>query len=145
MILDLDLSNISASDRVPFCQYLVRIIYKLIIEHYRADRGYRLEEYINDQKLIKWLYDRDKYITVRELYELAGSNLEIDPRSTTHFTIKISTTENIPESYTLVYNIVSLLEYGALGIRGYGLITKIMQTIATNLDTYYEMFKLNLS
>lgn len=141
MILILDLVDVDKNLREPFCNYLIENIQKQIINQYDKDKATKLEDYINSNKIIRWQYNINKYISVYDLYKLYAFNLHLDKENDAKFIIGIDENINIPDAYTRLRSIIALLEYGSLSVRKYGLISDIYSNIVKDIDTYYNMFK----
>ncbi len=145
MELELDLRNIPENQRLPFCEYIINKLSETITNLGDLSKFKVMEKYINDNNYIAWIAKKNDYITVSDLYRLAVSNLEIKDRDKVKYQISINTNENIPNSYTSIISIISLLEYGTLSMRKIGLLTEYMKDIADNLDYYYDEFLLGVS
>lgn len=139
MDMVLDLSNVPREYHKKFCKYIIEQI-KLGLEFdYKSNKAKRIEDYINNNKLIDWQY-RDQFISVYDLYRLAVNNLDIKVITPDKYLIKVNQYENIPNSYTNLHDIISLLEYGSLSVNRYGLLGNIFSIIADNLSDYYKRF-----
>lgn len=140
MELNLDLSDIIEDDRLPFCEYIEKILRKLIYESGEQLRYTDMEIYIRDNNIIKWIGNPKQIISVYDLYRLAVDNLKIKEINKDNYQIRADNNVNIPFAYTNLYSIISLLEYGTLSIRKCGTLTSIMELIADNLTNYYNQF-----
>ena len=140
MELELDLRNIPENQRLPFCNYIINVLEEIFTNLGDLPRFSLMEKYINDNHYINWQAKKNDYISVSDLYRLATTHLEIKNRDKTIYKISINPNENIPNSYTTILPIISLLEYGTLSIKKIGLLTKYMEDIANNLDYYYDEF-----
>lgn len=139
MDMILDLSNVPKEYHEKFCKYIIEQI-KLGLEiDYKSNKAKVIEDYINNNKLIDWQY-KDQFISVYDLYRLAVNNLDIKVVTPNKYLIKVNQYENIPNSYTNLHDIISLLEYGSLSVKRYGLLANIFSIIADNLSDYYKRF-----
>ena len=141
MILTIDLSDIEKDYQIPFCKYLINKIQESIMLEYDKRKAIALENYINSG-VIKWQYNSNKYISVLDLYRLYATNLQVTNENNAKFSIRIDENINIPDSYTNLFSIISLLEYGTLSVRKYGLIDKIYSIMVKHIDEYYRQFRL---
>lgn len=140
MELNLNLEYLPEDERKPFCEYIIEQIKTLIGQSREQSRYKAMEEYLYSNKLIDWVQNNNQYISVYDLYRLAANNLKIKEIDKENYEISINPNENIPNSYTILYSIISLLEYGTLSIRKCGTFTETLEFIAKNLDTYYQKF-----
>lgn len=140
MELNLDLENVPEEYRKIFCEYIIKQIQELIIQSKEQTRYKAMEDYLYDNQLIDWLQNRNQYISVYELYRLASNNLKIKEIDKENYEIYIDPNVNIPNSYTTLYSIISLLEYGTLSIRKCGTLSETLEFVIKNLDTYYQKF-----
>jgi len=143
MNLELDLENVESKDRVPFVNYIIKQIQKEVLNQFDERKVYKLENYINSNKIIDFIL-RDKYIKVRDIYLTAVYNLIIEELDEDIFNIIVNRNINVPDSNSLLISLLKLLEYGNLSVNKYGLLTKIMQDIADNIDTYFNKYKLGV-
>ena len=140
MELNLDLENVPEEYRKIFCEYIIKQIQELIVQSKEQTRYKAMEDYLYDNQLIDWLQNRNQYISVYELYRLASNNLKIKEIDKENYEIYIDPNVNIPNSYTTLYSIISLLEYGTLSIRKCGTLSETLEFVIKNLDTYYQKF-----
>lgn len=140
MELNLDLENVPEEYRKIFCEYIIKQIQELIVQSKEQTRYKAMEDYLYDNQLIDWLQNRNQYISVYELYRLASNNLKIKEIDKENYEIYIDPNVNIPNSYTTLYSIISLLEYGTLSIRKCGTLSETLEFVVKNLDTYYQKF-----
>lgn len=140
MELNLDLENAPEEYRKIFCEYIIKQIQELIVQSKEQTRYKAMEDYLYDNQLIDWLQNRNQYISVYELYRLASNNLKIKEIDKENYEIYIDPNVNIPNSYTALYSIISLLEYGTLSIRKCGTLSETLEFVIKNLDTYYQKF-----
>ena len=142
MDLRLDLKNVYPEKRKTFCEYLIEQLKTLVESSGELPQYSKMEEYINTSNIIDWITDKNNFISVYDLYRLAVNNMIIKKIDETNYDIVINTNENIPNSYTLLYPIISLLEFGTLSIRKCGTLTKYTDYISNNIDYYYQQFLL---
>ena len=140
MELNLDLENVPEEYRKLFCEYIIKQIQELIVQSKEQTRYKAVEDYLYDNQLIDWLQNRNQYISAYELYRLASNNLKIKEIDKENYEIYIDPNVNIPNSYTTLYSIISLLEYGTLSIRKCGTLSETLEFVIKNLDTYYQKF-----
>lgn len=143
MNLELDLENVESKDRIPFVNYIIKQIQKEVLNQFDERKVYKLENYINSNKIIDFIL-RDKYIKVRDIYLTAVYNLIIEELDEDIFNIIVNRNINVPDSNSLLISLLKLLEYGNLSVNKYGLLTKVMQDIADNIDTYFNKYKLGV-
>lgn len=141
MNLILHLDNVQPKNRLPFVQYIVSNLQYKLSQVGNLSKYERMEAYINSG-LIKWFYNKPQYITVYNIYRLAGENLKIRELDSNTYEIYVDENINIPNSYTSLYSIISLLEYGTLSLNKVATLSNQMQFIADNLDTYYNHYML---
>lgn len=142
MRLELDLTAAIEDYREDFCKYIINVLSEMITQMGDLPQYKALEEYINGNGLIDWQTNGVGYISVFDIYRLATAHLEIKQIDENTYLIQVDENENIPNSYTILNSIVSLLEYGTLSIQKCGMLSKCMHTIAENLTTYYQTFLL---
>ena len=140
MELNLDLENVPEEYRKIFCEYIIKQIQELIVQSKEQTRYKAMEDYLYDNQLIDWLQNRNQYISVYELYRLASNNLKVKEIDKENYELYIDPNVNIPNSYTTLYSIISLLEYGTLSIRKCGTLSETLEFVIKNLDTYYQKF-----
>lgn len=140
MELNLDLENAPEEYRKIFCEYIIKQIQELIVQSKEQTRYKAMEDYLYDNQLIDWLQNRNQYISVYELYRLASNNLKVKEIDKENYELYIDPNVNIPNSYTTLYSIISLLEYGTLSIRKCGTLSETLEFVIKNLDTYYQKF-----
>lgn len=140
MELKLDLINVPKEFRLDFCNYLIIQIKNNIYETNEQSRYNNMEKYINSNNLISWITNKNQFISVYDLYKLGVNNLKIRQVDEDKYEIYIDQNENIPNSYTNLYSIISLLEYGTLSVQKCGTLTKTVGFIIDKLDTYYNKF-----
>ena len=143
MNLELDLENVESKDRIPFVNYMIKQIQKEVLNQFDERKIYKLENYINSNKIIDFIL-KDKYIKVRDIYLTAVYNLTIEELDEDIFNIIVNRNINIPDSNSSLISLLKLLEYGNLSVNKYGLLTKVMQDIADNIDTYFNKYKLGV-
>lgn len=143
MNLELDLENIEYKDRIPFVNYIIKQIQKEVLNQFDERKVYKLENYINSNKIIDFIL-KDRYIKVRDIYLTAVYNLIIEELDEDIFNIIVNRNINVPDSNSLLISLLKLLEYGNLSVNKYGLLTKVMQDIADNIDTYFNKYKLGV-
>lgn len=141
MNLILHLENVEESRRKPFSEYVLSNLQYKLSQVGNLSKYNKMENYINSG-LIIWLYNKPQYISVYNIYRLAGENLRIRQLDPATYEIYVDENINIPDSYTSLYSIVSLLEYGTLSIPKVATLSTQMQFIADNLDTYYNHYML---
>lgn len=141
MNLILHLQNVQESRRKSFSEYILSNLQYKLSQVGNLSKYQRMEKYINSG-LILWLYNKPQYISVYNIYRLAGENLKIRHLDPNSYEIYVDENINIPDSYTTLYSIVSLLEYGTLSISKVATLSTQMQFIADNLDTYYNHYML---
>lgn len=140
MELELNLSTINAEERLSFCNYLIQQL-SIILNNLGEQPSYeKMEEYINNNNIINWQIKNNNYISVYDLYRLAVNNLEITNSDEIIFSIHVNPNVNIPNSYTRLHSIISLLEFGTLSVKKCGVLGKYMGLIAKDLDIYYKSF-----
>lgn len=137
MIMNLILDAIPKKEQEDFCQYIIEELRKLVLNKYDKDRAKLIEEYINKSNIIKQRINKKEYFSVYDLYRLALQALEVKLIKNNIYQIKINNQIVIPNSYTNLYSIISLLEFGTLSVRKYGLLSECMEAITNNLTTYY--------
>lgn len=142
MNLILDLSNIAEDLRLPFCNYVLDIIKQEILNKYNEQKTINLENYINENNIIKWQYNKDQYIKVLDIYRLLIDHFIIKKLTRTKFEIKIDENTNIPLSYSRLYDIIRLCELGTLSVRKYPLLSDILDFISKNINTLYSKFRI---
>ena len=140
MELNLYLENVPEEYRKIFCEYIIKQIQELIVQSKEQTRYKAMEAYLYDNQLIDWLQNRNQYISVYELYRLASNNLKVKEIDKENYETYIDPNVNIPNSYTTLYSIISLLEYGTLSIRKCGTLSETLEFVIKNLDTYYQKF-----
>lgn len=143
MNLELDLENIEYKDRISFVNYIIKQIQKEVLNQFDERKVYKLENYINSNKIIDFIL-KDRYIKVRDIYLTAVYNLIIEELDEDIFNIIVNRNINVPDSNSLLISLLKLLEYGNLSVNKYGLLTKVMQDIADNIDTYFNKYKLGV-
>lgn len=143
MNLELDLENIESKDKIPFVNYIIKMIQKEVLNQFDERKVHKLENYINSNKIIDFIL-KDKYIKVRDIYLTAVYNLTIEELDEDIFNIIVNRNINIPDSNSSLISLLKLLEYGNLSVNKYGLLTKVMQDIADNIDTYFNKYKLGV-
>lgn len=142
MELNLTLTGLELKDRIPFCIYIIEQLNDIFESCYDTRKASKLEEFINKNKVIKWQIPIEKYISVYNIYKLVFNYLYIKTLDNNTFTISFDRNINIPQAYTKLYNIVSLLEFGNLSVHRYGLLNRCMKTIVDNLKLYYSKYML---
>ena len=140
MELDLNLTHVIENLRESFCQYLIDKLQEIIVKLGNQSRYIAMEKYINDNGLVNWIANKNNYITVYDLYRLAVSNLKVKQIDEVNYEIYLDPNQNIPNSYTTLYPIISLLEYGTLSVRKCEILTKCMNMIVESIDIYYSEF-----
>lgn len=139
MNLVLNLYNIEKNYQIPFCKYLIEKIKKIIEFDINFSNYKKLENYINKNNIIQYQV-RNQPINIYDLYRLAVNNLKIVKKDINVFEIKLDNCINIPNSYTKLYSIISLCEYGTLSIKGKSILNNLFIKIADNLTTYFNIF-----
>lgn len=142
MDLQLDLRNVYPDKRKAFCGYLIDKLKSLIEKSGELPQYAKMESYINNSNIIDWITDKNNFISVYDLYRLAVNNLIIKQIDEVDYDIVVNPNENIPNSYTILYPVISLLEYGTLSVRKCGTLTKYIDHIYANMDNYYQEFLL---
>lgn len=140
MELELDLKNVDDNYKLSFCNYIINQLVTIITNLGEQPSYEKMEEYINSNNIIDWQIKNNNYISVYDLYRLAVDNLEITNLDNIIFSIHINPNINIPNSYTRLYSIISLLEFGTLSIKKCGVLGKYMESIAKDLNIYYKAF-----
>ena len=140
MELDLNLKNVVEELREKFCYFIIEEIKSQIIKVGNSPKYSTMEKYINENNLINWITNKNNYISVYELYLLAANNFKVEKIDENNYRIFLDPNENIPNSYTTLYPIISLLEYGSLSVRKCEILTKIISSIIDVLDAYYDEF-----
>ena len=140
MNLVLNLYNIDKKYQIPFCRYLLKFICNTIEFNINFNKYKKLEIYINNN-IINYQI-RNQYISVYDLYRLAANNLKLTYKDKNIFEIKLDSSVNIPNSYTKLYSIISLCEYGTLSVRGHDILNSLFINIAKNLTKYFNAFML---
>ena len=142
MELNLTLDGLNVKDRVAFCKYIIQKLVNMFTESYDKNKAEKLEKFINENNLIQWQIPQNRYITVYYIYKVALHYLTIKTLNQDTFQITFDKNLNIPASYTKLYSIIALLEYGNLSVKKYGLLSRLMKDIADNLQEYYDKYKL---
>ena len=135
--MNLILDVIPKKDQEDFCEYIIKELSELVLNKYDKDRAKLIEEYINNSNIIKQRINKKEYYSVYNLYRLALEALEFKLTKKDVYQIKVNNKIVIPNSYTNLYSIISLLEFGTLSVRKYGLLSECMEVITDNLTTYY--------
>lgn len=141
MNLVLNLYNIDKKYQIPFCKYIVKKLIQIIEFDTNFSKYRKLEEYINSNDIIKYQV-RNQFISIYDLYRLAVNNLKLVNNDINVFEIKLDTNVNIPNSYTKLYSVISLCEYGNLSIKGNNILNNLFTKIAEDLTKYFNMFML---
>ena len=142
MELILDLENVNKEYRLEFTKYIINILEERLDKLNDSTRYKKMEEYINSG-IIKWRFNKPQYISIYNLYRLIPNNLKIRKIDDTTFEIYLDRDIIIPDSFTLLYDLISLLEYGTLSMRKIGKLSEIMKSVAKNLDSFYNLYMLN--
>ena len=141
MNLVLNLYNIDKKYQIPFCKYIIKKLIQIIEFDTNFSKYIKLEEYINTNDIIKYQV-RNQFISIYDLYRLAVNNLKLVNNDINVFEIKLDTNINIPNSYTKLYSVISLCEYGNLSIKGNNILNNLFTKIAEDLTKYFNMFML---
>lgn len=139
MNLVLNLYEVNTDLQIPFCEYLIDQIKDNIEFNFNSAKCIKAEQYINENNIIDYQI-RVQYTRVYDLYRLAVNNLNIHKRDEGLFEINLDKNINIPNSYTKLYNIISLLEYGSLSLNKCEILAKIFDDVSKNLDMYFQKF-----
>ena len=142
MELILDLENVNKEYRLEFIKYIINILEERLNKLNDSTRYKKMEEYINSG-IIKWRFNKPQYISIYNLYRLVPNNLKIRKIDDTTFEIYLDRNIMVPDSFTLLYDLISLLEYGTLSMRKIGKLSEIMKSVAKNLDSFYNLYMLN--
>ena len=140
MNLVLDLLKVPKNLQFKFCEYIINYIKDKIENTFPFNRCEKMEVYINENNVIKWQNARKDFISAYNIYRLIVNNFEIRQLGKGKYDIFLNHNETIPNSYTKIYSICLLLEYGTLSVKKCGILTELMHKIADNLDSIYTKF-----
>lgn len=137
MKLHLILDEVPKDSRISFCKYIKKELEILFEKSYDINKTIYLENYLNSYNIIDQIIPKKIHYYVHDIYRLVFANLNIKKLNDDTYEITIDNNALIPNSYTKLSTILSLLEFGTLSVKKYGLLNDCMNAIAQNLTKYY--------
>lgn len=136
MNLELDLSEISKEDQLPFCYFIISTTKALVLERFDINKAKLIEDFINNNIFPV----RSQKQALIDIYTTALNNLLIKKIGENRYLIEVD--RNISINEVNLLSLIKLSENGNLILRKYDVLTQAIKDISKDIDTYYNMYEL---
>ena len=139
--MNLIIRNPKAEYTDDFYHWLIGKIQLYAIANINNGKLVALNNYINNTPRFKSIFK--KTFNAREILISFFYNLEIK-KYWDRVVIESNINKIIPNSNAKIYNVVKLITYGTVHIKGYPIVTDTFKYFEEHIDDFYELYKRGL-